>query len=56
MEKIYIFKDQDGYFIGKEGTSIVKKITRDEFLKLQPYYAEWKVKEKEYKKWLNEVI
>ena len=29
--KLYVFKDYDGYFIGMKGTSIVRKITKQEY-------------------------
>ena len=39
--KLYVFKDYDGYFIGMKGTSIVRKITKQEYQEYRLIYEEW---------------
>ena len=39
--KLYVFKDYDGYFIGMKGTSIVRKITKQEYQEYRLVYEEW---------------
>lgn len=40
MNKVYVFKDPDGYFIGFEKTSIVKKIDKYQYQELKCVYEE----------------
>ena len=42
--KLYVFKDYDGYFIGMKGTSIVRKITKQEYQEYRLVYEEWEYK------------
>lgn len=39
--ELYVFKDYDGYFIGMKGTSIVRKITKQEYQEYRLVYEEW---------------
>ena len=39
--KLYVFKDYDGYFIGMKVTSIVRKITKNEYQEYRLVYEEW---------------
>jgi hypothetical protein len=43
---LYIFKDPDGYFIGKKGTSLVKRITKYEYQEYKLFLPEYEVKRK----------
>ena len=40
-KNLYVFKDNDGYFIGIKGTSIVRKITKYEYWNYRKYLEEW---------------
>ena len=39
-----MFKDQDGYFLGKKGSCICKKITKKEFEYYKRHLPEYEVK------------
>lgn len=41
---IYVFKDQDGYFLAKKGTCIVKRISRQEFENYRRFLPEYGVR------------
>ena len=42
--EVYVFKDQDGYFLGKKGSCICKKITKKEFEYYKRHLPEYEVK------------
>lgn len=45
-DKVYVFKDPDGYFIGVKGTPFVKRITWREYEFYKTKLEEWGVKKR----------